>query len=319
MRCESLLVRGYFGVPWVDNYVGLSRPRWPTDLLLRILRPRFYYHINAKQFTPRSCAASVEEIRFFCPLVSPNLLLRSQNPDLVRHTHQMWNLKNARKSVCLQLDGKLLQALIHSSRSQGELRVWLTCGKSPWMFKKSPQWIVLLCFFLRGIFTARHNCEMFYLSGGVDITTMKQLSTLGALFSTANACSSNGCMITLVSSLCGEELCLWWLGECPRWLRCCAVDFLHNLGHERSVWEGDAGRCTGCSSSHPLHWTRGQPLISSSWVKALLCSSQTRRWHFTFVWSCFRKNDDENHPNHATDIDSLFCYVFRSHYRLYSL
>lgn len=156
---------------------------------------------------------------------------------------------------------------------------------------------------------------------GVDITTMKQLSTLGALFSTANACSSNGCMITLVSALCGEELCLWWLGECPRWLRCCAVDFLHNLRHERSVWEGDAGRCTGCSSSHPLHGTRGQPLISSSWVQALLCSSQTRRWHFTFIWSCFWKNDDENHPNHATalDIDSLFCYVFRSHYGLYSL
>lgn len=134
---ESLLLRDFFfGVPWVDNYVGLSRPCWPTDLLLRILRPMFYSPINAKQFTPRSWAASVKEIRFFCPLVSPNLLLRSQNPALVRRTHQMWNLKNARKSVCLQLDGKLLRALIHSGRSQGELRVWLTCGKSPWMFKK---------------------------------------------------------------------------------------------------------------------------------------------------------------------------------------
>lgn len=124
----------------------------------------------------------MKEIRFFCPLVSPNLLLRSQNPALVRRTHQMWNLKNARKSVCLQLDGKLLRALIHSSRSQGELRVWLTCGKSPWMFKKKISTVCrVTLFFLSAIFTARHNCEMFYLSGA-DITTMRQPSTLGALF-----------------------------------------------------------------------------------------------------------------------------------------
>lgn len=49
----------FFGVPGVDNYIGLSRPCWPTDLLLRILRPMFYSPINAKQFTPRSWAASV--------------------------------------------------------------------------------------------------------------------------------------------------------------------------------------------------------------------------------------------------------------------
>lgn len=165
---------------------------------------------------------------------------------------------------------------------------------------------------------------MFYLSGA-DITTMKQQpSTLAALFSTADARSSNGCMISLVSFLCGEELCLSWLwgGGCPRWLRCCAVDFLRNLRHERSVWEGDAGRCTGCSSAHPLHWTRGQPLISSSWVQALLCSSRTRQWRFTCMWGCFWKNDDENPPTMrptALDVDSLFCYVFSSHYRLYSL
>lgn len=113
--------------------------RDPADPLIFFLGycvQGFISPLNAKQFTPRSGAASVSEMRFFCPLVSPNLLLRSQNPALVRRTHQMWNLKNAQKSVCLQLDGKLLRALIHSGRSHWELRVWLTCGKSPWMFKK---------------------------------------------------------------------------------------------------------------------------------------------------------------------------------------
>lgn len=208
----------------------------------------------------------------------------------------MWNLKNARKSVCLQLDGKLLQALIHTSRSQGELRVWLTCGKSPWIFKKSPQ-----------LLFPPHlspNCDMFFLPVLTSLQYFRLLmrALLVAVWLPSFLFFVGKSSLGRGSVHADSDVAL-------------STSFVTSgmRGHFERETQGVAQGAAGLTHSTEHVANPSFPPLGYRHYCAHL-SNQAAAFYFHMKFFCCWKNDNENHPTMLRLLTLTLCFLCQSCY-----